>query len=115
MGSLQVHFTGEPREVLGLKRAIPEFRDVSSVKLADLVRSQSVDLGPYSARDAEERAARLKDEGLRVSITSFVQQSDLLVDERGPVAHLIEDESESRRTIEDAIRRGVRVIEDEVA
>ena len=115
MGSLRVHFTGEAREVLSLKRAIPEFHDTSSVKLADLARSQLVELGPYGAREAEERAARLEKEGLRVSLMSFVQEGNLLVDKRGPVAHLIEDASENRRIIEDAIRRGIRVIEDEVA
>ena len=115
MGSLRVHFTSEGREVLGLKRAIPELHDVSIVELADRIRSLSMDLGPYGASEADERAARLQREGLRVSLTNFVEQDDLLVDERGPVAHLIEDESENRRIIEDAVRRGVRIVEHDVA
>jgi hypothetical protein len=111
MGLLHLSFKGDPREVLALKRSIPEFRNVSIVELAQLVRSRVLELGPYRAQDAVERAASLEREGLHVLFKNFVEEGDLLVDERGPVAHLIENESKKRRVIEDAIRRGVRIVE----
>jgi hypothetical protein len=114
MGVLQVHFTGELSEVLALKRAVPEFHDVTSLKLAKIVRAGLLDLGPYVVEDARERVRGLEREGLRYVLTSFVQEGGLLVDERGPVVHLIEDAKENRRVIEDAIRRCVRVVEREI-
>jgi hypothetical protein len=111
MALLTVCFTGYPREALALKRALPEFANVSSVTLAAKVSARSLELGPYNAREAAEKAACLEREGLLVAVNAFVRDGYSLVDERGPSIWLIEDPVENRRVIADAIRRGVRVVE----
>lgn len=109
--TISVRFTGNLREVLVLKQSVPEFCDISTAKLLNLCRAGTVDFGPLGWREARKIISNLKMVGLDPVLSVNVTEGGLLVDERGPHVFLIEDMNKYREVVEDAIRRGVRIVE----
>jgi hypothetical protein len=112
MASLLVHLNVRPRDVLALKRAVPEFSDISIFKLGEVTQSGTYEFVPFGEQEAARRLAPLKQQGLCVTFTPFIMESDLLMNEHRQIIHLIEDFAKDRNLIfEQAIQRGVRVVE----
>ena len=101
------------RAASALRRIFPEFASLSSPAILERLRCVELKLGPFEEAEARRLFALSREADLNVEISCFVEEAGLLVDTRGPSAWLIEDDEENRAVIKDAIKRGVRVDQNE--
>src|SRR3954466_15451424 len=65
----------KPGEILTLKKAVPEYSDISIVELRGKLTADCVVLGPFSAHEAEYRADRYQQYGLNAKAVTWIQES----------------------------------------
>jgi hypothetical protein len=98
------------RELMALRKSLPEFGDLSPAAARERARAIGrVALEEMWGPEARRLAVRLQHAGLRTEIRNTSYISYLPIDRTTGAALLIEDEAESRRVTDEMLRAGIPV------
>jgi hypothetical protein len=111
--SLTIKFSGDKpsvKELIALRRCLPQFRDTSPAALRDMIGdSGAFDLGVLPTQEAREIMKALRTQGLEFVAKNASTISYLPENRTLGLALLIEDETEAARTAEEMMAAGVPV------
>ena len=101
-------------DVAKLRQLTEEYRDLSAIEARAIVGRRRADLGLRSEIEARELECDGRELGLIVELECRSETSYLPVNELTNMTLIIEDDGLARRVCEEAIARGVKVVQVEV-